>query len=226
MAVQTGKTSTDQRTSSKSTRDQLIEVSAGLLCTRGFSGFSYQDLANELGIRKASVHHHFAQKNDLGLALCDWTEQWLLQGFAHFDQQGTNATDKLQRYLRAAAEHTFNEHKQCPVSALYSDLAVLPEAIQARMQELTAIEHQWVSGVFYAGLQSGELTSQQSCPLSGLSDSAIKSAADDMARLFVFSCKGALFYARLQGEEFFYQSMDLLMQQWRPLKSARRQEQS
>jgi len=194
------------RNSHKNTREQLIDLSADLLCERGFSGFSYQDLANRLGIRKASVHHHFAQKADLGLALCDWTEQWLRQGFEHFDRQGTGAVDKLQRYLRAAAKHTFNEHKQCPVSALHSDLAILPDSMQQRLQQLMAVEHEWVSRVFRAGLESGELTT--------LNRTA--SSADDMARLFIFTCKGALFYARLQGPEFFNQSMALLLLQWLP----------
>ncbi|MDP2026901.1 TetR/AcrR family transcriptional regulator [Sulfuriferula sp.] len=38
---------------------------------RGFNDFSYADIANEVGIRKASLHHHFPTKTDLGLALID-----------------------------------------------------------------------------------------------------------------------------------------------------------
>ena len=123
--------------------------------------------------------------------------------------------DKLQRYLRAAAKHTFNEHKQCPVSALHSDLAILPDTIQQRLTQLMHIEHQWVSAVFYAALQNGELVSHTPAPDDA--DQNRQDQADDMARLFIFTCKGALFYARLQGPEFFNQSMALLLQQWLPL---------
>lgn len=188
------------------TRQQLLEVSADLLCRRGFSGFSYQDLAQQLGIRKASVHHHFPQKADLGLALCDWTEQWLLQGFEHFDRQGNGAVDRLQRYLRASAKHAFNGDRQCPLSALNSDMPQLPEAIQERLRQLSHTELDWVSGVFRMGLDNGEL--QDHSP--GEADPRA------MARLFIFTCKGALFYARLQGQEYFTQSMSLLLQQWLP----------
>lgn len=184
------------------TRQQLIDVSADLLCQRGFSGFSYQDLANELGIRKASVHHHFAQKADLGLALCDWTEAWLRQGFEHFDRHGRNAPDKLWRYLRAAARHTFNDHKQCPLSVLQRDLPALPEAMRQRLAELSNVELDWIAGVFSAGLQQGELISPPGTDARAL------------AQLFICSCKGALYYARLSGSDHFEQSMSLLLQPW------------
>jgi hypothetical protein len=32
-----------------------------LIQTRGYSAFSYQDVADSLGIRKASIHYHFHQ---------------------------------------------------------------------------------------------------------------------------------------------------------------------
>ncbi len=71
---------TSKSANTRQTRQQLIDVGADLLCRHGYTGFSYQDLAHELGIRKPSVHHYFAQKTDLGLALYDWTEQWLRAG--------------------------------------------------------------------------------------------------------------------------------------------------
>jgi TetR/AcrR family transcriptional repressor of nem operon len=36
------------------------------LQTRGYNGFTYADIAAELGIAKASLHHHFASKALLG----------------------------------------------------------------------------------------------------------------------------------------------------------------
>ena len=195
---------TTKPANARQTRQQLIDVGADLLCRRGYTGFSYQDLARELGISKPSVHHHFAQKADLGLALCDWTEQWLRDGFAHFDQYGQNAPDKLQRYLRAAAKHTFNEHKQCPLSALHSDLAQLPDAMRARLSDLSRLEVDWVAAVFSQGLADGELQAPATA------------SAQELAQLFIFACKGALYYARLLGREHFEQSMSLLLQQWLP----------
>lgn len=54
-----------------STYDRLLECADTCIQENGFEGFSYADLAKTLGIRKASIHHHFPTKNDLGLAYCE-----------------------------------------------------------------------------------------------------------------------------------------------------------
>ena len=205
-------------------KQQILALSADLLREKGFSGFSYQDLAKALGINKASVHHHYPQKEDLGLALCDWTEQWLQQGFDHFDASNTSALAKLNHYLATAARHTFSEQKLCPVSALNSELTRLPVAMQQRLAALASFEQQWIEGVISAAQQDGELKPMAS--------------ASEMAQLFIHSCKGALFYGRLHhhrspdrtpanstetntntdnnepGKRYFYNNMALLLSQW------------
>lgn len=199
-------------------KQQILELSADLLREKGFNGFSYQDLAKRLGINKASVHHHFSQKVDLGLALCDWTEQWLQQGFDHFDQSDESPLARLNHYLATAARHTFNELKICPVSALNSELVRLPPAMQQRLAELAEFELNWIEQVITQAQQSGEFK--------------VIASPNEMAQLFIHSCKGALYYGRLKndnpiksdghfqpdgtiGKHYFQHSMELLIQQWR-----------
>ena len=52
-------------------KEQIIDTATELLQTRSFSSFSYQDLSERLGITKASIHHHFRSKKDLGKAVAD-----------------------------------------------------------------------------------------------------------------------------------------------------------
>lgn len=175
------------------TRQHIIDYSAGLLRARGFSGFSFLDIAREFNIKKSSVHHHFPKKSDLGLALCDWTQQWLEQGLAHFDNKGSSQWNKLERYLNAAHKHILNDQLMCPISALHNDLPTLDNAIKARLSSLAEIELAWVTQVINDGINNHEFT-----------------ANDDprgLAGLFIFSCKGALYNARLDGKGLFRQTM-------------------
>ncbi|MFL6897065.1 TetR/AcrR family transcriptional regulator [Enterobacter roggenkampii] len=61
-----------------STHDSLI-LTDTLIQQNGYQGFSYADLADGLGIRKASIHYHFQTKTDLGLAYCEYKEASLLK---------------------------------------------------------------------------------------------------------------------------------------------------
>lgn len=53
------------------TRNALLDCAEQAVRARGYDGFSYADLAAEVGIRKASIHHHFPAKADLAEALID-----------------------------------------------------------------------------------------------------------------------------------------------------------
>jgi len=175
------------------TKQQIVALSAGLLREHGFSGFSYLDLSRALGISKASVHHHYPKKDDLGLALCDWTHDWLIRGLEHFDTKGSSSWNKLERYLEAGMKHTLTDHKMCPISALYSDLNKLSAPMKVALKGLDDIELDWVTKVMREGEQGGEFIKQDD--------------AKAMAALFIFSCKGALYHARLHGQELFHQTM-------------------
>jgi TetR/AcrR family transcriptional repressor of nem operon len=176
-----------------STRQQIVEYSADMLRANGFEGFSYLDISRHLGITKASVHHHFPKKVDLGLALCDWTQAWLEQGLSHFDAKATSNWNKLERYVRAAMKHSLNEQKLCPISAFYSDLNKLPESIKERVKALDDYELNWVTQVMQDGIENNEFSPNQD--------------ARALASLFIFSCKGALYHARLHGKDLFQQTM-------------------
>ncbi len=177
-----------------STKQQIVEYSSDLLRERGFDGFSYLDISRKLSISKASVHHHFPKKHDLGLALCEWSQQWLLQGLAYFDQQAHSNWNKLERYLQAAIKHTLSDQRMCPISAFYSDLSKLSEPMTDSLKHLDDLELDWVANVIDKGSEGGEFKTQ--------ADSRA------MAALFIFSCKGALYYARLHGQDLFHQTMN------------------
>lgn len=49
----------------ESTETKIIETGEKLIQERGINGFSFADIANIVGIRKASIHYYFPTKSDL-----------------------------------------------------------------------------------------------------------------------------------------------------------------
>ena len=51
------------------TKAALLSYAETQMRSKGYSAFSYADLAAKVGIRKASIHHHFPTKECLGAEL-------------------------------------------------------------------------------------------------------------------------------------------------------------
>lgn len=47
------------------TKEQILEIATKLIQEKGDLGWSYADIADEVGIKKASIHYHFPSKENL-----------------------------------------------------------------------------------------------------------------------------------------------------------------
>ena len=112
---------------SKDTRTNIMDVAPDLIQRRGVNGMSFQDISNAVKIRKASIHHHFASKQDLVEAL-------LVRYRAEFGVLLTEILDsrakakgKLLRYgalLRARYRRTIKTNRACAACWLLKCLAL------------------------------------------------------------------------------------------------------
>lgn len=170
-------------------KQEIVALADALVKSVGYDGFSYADLSAKLGITKASVHHHFPHKEDLGLALCDSYEKTQAAQFAALEAQGGSAWDKLERWLRMGGDLVRDHGKNCPVAALKGQMHTLPPAVQARLKALDEQELGFFTRVLEAGRASGEF--------------AFKGEASAEAALMACAYKGALAFARVQGCAFF-----------------------
>jgi TetR/AcrR family transcriptional repressor of nem operon len=57
------------RTELSPSAQRIANVAQNLVKEFGYNGFSFEHIAKKVGMRKASVHYHFASKADLGVAV-------------------------------------------------------------------------------------------------------------------------------------------------------------
>src|ERR1700761_2013413 len=53
----------------KDMRSELLNSAERQIRTRGYEGFSFREIAKEVGIKSSSVHYYFPTKSDLGAAV-------------------------------------------------------------------------------------------------------------------------------------------------------------
>ena len=178
-------------------KDQIVNVAQELIDTRGYGGFSYKDIETSLGIRKASIHHHFAKKEDLGLAVMDRVSSYLVEKDATARKSSLSAWEQLWTLVGPACDRASCSGKVCTLSALQHDFDYLPEAMQAKLQELCETELDLVAGIMERGRSNGQIK--------------FEGSAKDMASNFLATVKGAMHYARVLGGD----GMAAVESQWK-----------
>ena len=49
--------------------EEILDAAETMARTGGYHGFSFREIAKQVGIKAASVHYHFPGKDDLGAAV-------------------------------------------------------------------------------------------------------------------------------------------------------------
>jgi TetR/AcrR family transcriptional repressor of nem operon len=183
MRVQTARTDT---------ADRILDLAERLVQTRGFNGFSYADIAGELGVTKASLHYHFPTKAELGRRLIDRYGEAFARALADIDASGTDARVKLRRYASLYAR-VLRDDRMCLCGMMAADYATLPEPMKSAVTHFFEVNEQWLASVLEQGRANGDLR------FSG--------APVDVARLLVGSLEGAMLVARSFGDVSRFESI-------------------
>lgn len=138
------------------TRALLLKEAEAFLRTRGYAAFSYADLAERVGIRKASIHHHFPTKEELGVALID---AYLVKFRAALAEILEDESEALPRLCRYAALFTGSlQDGLMPLcGALSAETFALPASMQQRVHDFFELHLDWLEGVLSYGIGEGAL---------------------------------------------------------------------
>jgi TetR/AcrR family transcriptional repressor of nem operon len=169
------------------TQQKLIDSARHLIQTRGYNGFSYADVAEEVQVRKASIHHHFPAKSDLAKAVVEQSRAVIVEQTRVLDDGAFDPDEQLRMYTGywekciADASAPF-----CVAGMLASELPTLPsdlaQEVRAHFRDLS----NWLEVVMTRGAQLGRFQLQGS--------------ARQEAEAFMAMVYGAMLAARAYGD--------------------------
>jgi TetR/AcrR family transcriptional repressor of nem operon len=133
----------------------------------GYAGFSYADLSDRVGIRKASIHHHFPTKEALGNALIDGYLERFNAELAALAEQPIATKAKLLVYGNFFASSL--DDGQMPLcGALAADAAYLPASMQRRVKRFFELHLEWLEGTLREGVARREIKASTNVKKSAL----------------------------------------------------------
>ena len=142
----------------RDTRTRILDAAQELIQRLGANGMSYQHISDAVGIRKASIHHHFPSKEDLLDALVDRYSAYFLGLVDDIIASGGDARTKLRRYadLFEATLREGEHDKACLCAMLGAELATLGPASAAGIRTFFAANEKRLAGILETGRKAGE----------------------------------------------------------------------
>jgi len=169
------------------TAEQILDLAETLIQTRGYSAFSYQDIADSLGIRKASIHYHFPSKADLGVAVVD---RYMARSgealTAIADDQSQSSMTMLDFYVQPYLQFASTPDRVCLCGALAGEMMALPPKVRERGDHFFRTQQVWLAEILKRGVTRGEFK--------------LPATASQIARFVFGALQGALLVKRTTND--------------------------
>ena len=168
------------------TAERIADEAETLIRSLGYNGFSYEDIARVVGIRKPSIHHHFPSKADLGAVVVKRYTQRFEAALQDIDGQHADPQQRLLAYAELF-ERTYAQNRGlCVCGMLGAEADALADEVNAQVRRFFEINVEWLTSVFAAGQSGGRFNSAVS--------------ALDRAHAYLCMLEGALVVARALPE--------------------------
>jgi TetR/AcrR family transcriptional repressor of nem operon len=164
----------------KDRKSQIIQVATGLIKKYGYDSFSYKDLSDAVGITKATLHHHFPKKEDLGLAVLQKIENQL----SYLKEKTLEIKDAKERldFIFKNMRGTLENDEICPISSMQAEFNVIPDILKDKISDISEYELNLIAQVLEEGRSNGSFH--------------FEGESRERALIMLTSYKGALMYSR------------------------------
>jgi TetR/AcrR family transcriptional repressor of nem operon len=97
----------------------------------GLGGFSFREIAEDVGVKSSSVHYHFPTKEDLAVAVVQrWTES-VSQNIEEFLEKDS---DPIRAWVKMLRTNVFSDPHMCPCTVLGAAAQDLPPPVASAVK--------------------------------------------------------------------------------------------
>jgi TetR/AcrR family transcriptional repressor of nem operon len=178
------------------TADDILACARTLIMAGGYNGFSYADIAEVVGIRKASIHHHFPAKVDLVRTLVAGYREGAKAGIAALERSTAHPVEQLRAYVGYWTQCIGDASAPfCVCALLASEMPIVPDEVAVEVRGFFRFLSAWLASVLERGAQLGEIRLAVSPQLE--------------AEAFMATVHGAMLSARAYGDPKMFEAIML-----------------
>ncbi|PRY04557.1 TetR/AcrR family transcriptional regulator [Paraburkholderia sp. BL25I1N1] len=126
------------------TKQRILSTARRMVQARGYNALSFREIAKEVGIKSAGVHHHFPTKGDLGAALA---RQYTEEAVALLDdllETFENEQQTLERYASVFRSALVQDNRMCLCGIMAAEHHDLPDEVRLEVDRFTEVNVDWL----------------------------------------------------------------------------------
>jgi AcrR family transcriptional regulator len=168
----------------------ILNLAESFLQDKGFNGFSYAHIANELGVKNAAIHYHFPSKEVLGIAVIRRYRERFKLWINNARVKNLSHEEKLGWFLDIYTDMRADKGKVCLVGSMEAEFNSIPDELQMEVQTLHKEMLNWLRLTLAEGRDTGAFQ--------------FKGEPANKAALIMSTLQGGLQMARALGTKKFH----------------------
>jgi len=167
-------------------RDAFLDVAQGFIQTRGYEGFSIQDVIDDVGASKGAFYHYFGSKADLLEAIVERMAD-AIQGTwdAVMSQPGVTAIERFEKVFATTAQYK-NARRELALALLEAWLSDRNTILREKLRQIVARRMTPIlERIVQQGIDDGDFTATSAEGTADVIVALILGIQDEAGRLFV-----------------------------------------
>lgn len=132
--------------STTSTKTELLHAASKMLLSKGLNGFSLQELATALNIKKSSLFHHYPSKTALAVELYRFYQQAFIDWVERYEK--LSPEKQIINYAEKLTTWICEKQRVCPVGALSLEWHLVEPELQVEIKKLHELQKTWLTKLF------------------------------------------------------------------------------
>jgi TetR/AcrR family transcriptional regulator, transcriptional repressor for nem operon len=146
---------------STNAKEAILEAARRTAQAHGYSGLNFRELADEVGIKAASIHYHFPSKADLGAAVA---KRYWEDSAAVLEALWAESSDParcLRQYPDTFRKSLESGNRICLCSFMSAEYDDLPEPVKKEVLAFADVNVAWLTRVLSAATEMSTNESEQ-----------------------------------------------------------------
>ena len=175
-------------------RESILSAAKKIAQSRGYGGLNLREIAQQVGIKAASIYYHFPGKADLAAAVARRYVEDGASALAQISEESPVPIEALRRFPEIFRRSLEADNRLCLGSFMGAETDALPEEVNAEIKQFAEVNIAWITNL---------VVNSHLCE---------PDAADARARAIFAAVMGAQLLARSRSD---LQLFDSLMEAYR-----------